>query len=88
MSDTQKNTESKQQHRAAPADAANAFFTFQTFWKNEMHRMLDETNAAIERGYGEWERAAHEQNRMSAAAVKSMHDASRQWMQAARTFLG
>lgn len=77
-----------EKNRAAPADAANAFFTFQTFWRNEGRRLLDETDAAVERGYGEWGRMAQESSRMNAASVKAMHDASRQRMAAARAFLG
>jgi hypothetical protein len=87
MSETNQKT-TNEKHRAAPADAATPFFTFQTFWKGEMSRLLDETGAAMERGYGEWERMAQESSRLSTAGMKSMHDANRQWMAAARTLLG
>lgn len=85
MTETKHNTQTSP--RNAPADAASPFFTFQSLWKSEMGRMLEESTAAMERSYGEIERMTQESNRMGVAGVKAMHDLTKQWMTAARTFV-
>ena len=71
-----------------PADAASPFFTFQQVWRTEMHRVLDESNAAMERGFGEWERNVNEATRFGQAQMRAFHEASRAMLAGARTVIG
>lgn len=83
MSETKAHT---QQHR--PVDTTSPFFTVQHFWKGEMMKFMDEASHAMERSCGEMERMSQESSRMGVAGMRALHEATRQWMSAARTMLG
>ena len=80
--------QAKTQNRVPPADAANPFFSFANIWRGEAQRVLDETTAAMEKSYGEWERTVSETSRFSTAQARAMHDASRALLSGARVMLG
>ncbi len=85
MSDNK--TEQKTAPRTPPADAAAPFYTLTQFWRGEAQRMLDESAAAMEKGFAEWERTVQESSRYSAAQAHAMHEAGRAFVNGARAML-
>ncbi|MCC7070706.1 MAG: hypothetical protein IT383_05250 [Deltaproteobacteria bacterium] len=83
MSETHKN------EKAAPkVEAATAFTTWQNLWRGEAQRFLDESGQAMERYFGEAERAMHEGSRLFAAQTRAMHEMSRAVLAGTKTMLG
>ena len=86
MSDNKTSSETKT--RVPPADAATPFFMFSNLWRTEAQRVLDETSAAMEKSFGEWERTVGEASRFQSAQARAMHDAGRAFLTGARAMLG